>query len=256
MIIKDFINFFLLTLSLVSVTLALEGECIEIKDIVSKENPYDGSFFKNNVDTCEVENGKVTKLAISGRSISLDTFKKILDNKTSISILEIRETDLTQSHIDAIGALSSLEELEFEYCNFGENLNLKSLYHINTLTFYCSDFTKSIKDFRVFKNLKILYINLVDNIPSDIIESIFDLYFLENLYLNDIKDVDWSKLKLDTLKEFYCGECYMKSIPDSLFQSGNLQLLSLYGNEITEIPDDIKKLQNLKKLDLTNNQKK
>jgi len=62
MIIKDFIKFFLLTLSLVSVTLALEGECIEIKDIVSKENPYDESFFINNVDTCEVENGKVTKL--------------------------------------------------------------------------------------------------------------------------------------------------------------------------------------------------
>jgi len=62
MIIKDFIKFLLLTLSLVSVTLALEGECVEIKDIVSKENPDDGSFFENNVETCKVENGKVTEL--------------------------------------------------------------------------------------------------------------------------------------------------------------------------------------------------
>jgi len=62
MIIKNFIKFLLLTLSLVSVTLALEGEFVEIKDIESKESPDDGSFFENNVETSEGKNGKVTEL--------------------------------------------------------------------------------------------------------------------------------------------------------------------------------------------------
>jgi len=256
--IKDFIKYFLFTLSLVSVTLALEGECNEIKDIVSKENPDDGSFFEHNIETCNMENGKVIELDITGRDISEDTFKKILDNKMFITKLSIRYTDLTQSHIDAIGALTSLNELEFVYCNFEKNLNLKSLNRIFTLSLYYSE-TTSIKDFRVFTNLKKLYINnSYPNvaIDSDVINTIFNSYFIEELDLININDVDWSKISinsLETLRRFYCSQCHMNTIPDSIFQLEDLQSLSITNDEISEIPDDIKKLQNLTKLELLDN---
>jgi len=256
MIIKGFIKFLVLTLSLVSVTLAFEGDCIEINNIINKEVPSGKYLIDEDIlQTCRVENGRVTQLTFLGGCISLDTFKKILNYKTSIRKLVIYETDLTQSHIDAIGDISSLEELEFSNCKLEKNLKLDALYSIYSLTLIYTDFTDIIKDFRKFKNLKNLEIDLIENIPSGIIETIFDLDFLEVLYLYSINDVNWSKLKnLDALKEFYCSQCHMKSIPDSLFQLGNLQIISLYGNEIPEIPDDIRKLQNLRKLELTDNQ--
>jgi len=63
MIIKGFMKFLLLTLSLVSVTLAFEGDCNEINDIINKEIPGGKhSFDEDILLACHVENGRVTEL--------------------------------------------------------------------------------------------------------------------------------------------------------------------------------------------------
>jgi len=63
MIIKGFMKFLLLTLSLVSVTLAFEGDCKEINDIINKEIP-NGKYLMDEdiLQTCRVENGRVIEL--------------------------------------------------------------------------------------------------------------------------------------------------------------------------------------------------
>jgi len=52
-----------LTLSLVSVTLAFEGDCKEINDIINKEIP-NGKYLMDEdiLQTCRVENGRVIEL--------------------------------------------------------------------------------------------------------------------------------------------------------------------------------------------------
>jgi Leucine-rich repeat (LRR) protein len=106
------------------------------------------------------------------------------------------------------------------------------------------------------KSLKILDIS--GNNFKELPEQISELQFLEELYLNDEKNLNIPKTlktlsKMPNLKTLHLENDNLYAIPKELFSLKNLENIFLNDNHLKNLPKKIKTLDHLKYLDLKNN---
>jgi len=196
------------------------------------------------------------------------TINNCSENENGDIITLYVEGNNNEAVIEVISGLESLEELTISEKNEDLKLEaLKNLNNLSTLTVISPTSKITSPRYRILKDslksLKIKTLNLKGvYIDQDFVDDLSLLSGLETLTFNTcdyVDDVDFSPLKsLTSITDFqYIYHIYtgkrLTEIPDFVFSLKNLKSLSITKNEITSVPTKITHLRKLEYLDLSGN---
>jgi len=179
--------------------------------------------------------------------------------------LIIDDGTVDENGLNIISDLTQLEELELYYIDYMNGANFSSINKLKNLTslkLHCSLYDElniSSNFFRLTK-LKNLEIDECAIIPSSKSLTWSNFKNLEHLYMATVDEEYYREVfdfkylgDMPSLKEVHIFAMGYPSIPESIGNLKNLEILELKFNEITEIPKSIGKLQKLRVLDLSGN---
>jgi len=205
----------------------------------------------------------------------------------SLKYLETSEAEFNANSIDGMGYMTKLEELEFKYSTFKDDVDFSSFKNLKNLTYlyiYCyySNLSNISSNFFYLKNLRTFYINKCESTFHTSLKDSLTWANLKNLkylyiYNSGIKNTDFDFLgDLPSVKEFYLhshsyssisenignlksaevieiDDMELNSLPKSIGNLENLRFLSIYSGNLTSLPDEIGNLKNLEELVINSN---
>jgi len=231
------------------------SELINLKSII-----FDYSVINKKLDFKKFENLKnLEHIYIDGCKFYLSD---MLQYCKSLKKFEIMDATIYQKNLDAIGYLTELEELNLIRVSLIADFTaLKKLKNLTTFNISCSgyDITFLSKYFYSLTNLKSFSASSCDiAIPA----SKDDSYTWSNLKNLEYFNVEYNRNgRIDlknfgnnpNLKQFIITIATLPSIPESIGNLKNIEILNLSNNKITSVPESIGNLETLRILNLNDN---
>jgi hypothetical protein len=154
---------------------------------------------------------KLTNLELTcpyTNSFSLE--ENSLKGLKAIKTLYFKEFVLSQNVINEIGQLSSIEKIDFESCDFSQEINYSPLIYLKELS----------------------HIKL----------------YSYNKYGKPIYNIPLAFYSITSLKELTIAHQHLTSISEDILNLKNLEYLNLKNNDIESIPESLNHLTNLKQV--------
>lgn len=149
----------------------------------------------------------------------------------------------------------SLVVLDLQHKNLSTLPNAIQFSKIGTLHLGYNAFVEIPKELIAAKNLNYLSMNFAKNLNLEASLNTIKQLHIETLSLNNSNliyfPLEFGESK--TLRNLYLKNNFIKTIPEYILIHGDFSSLDLDGNQISELPKEIKNQQNLNFLDLSQN---
>lgn len=195
------------------------------------------------------QNSKLKKINLIDNQVTLDDLKP--------SSLNLEELILQRNKITrvpaAIGNLTELKKLSFNYNNISSVEGIDKLQKLEELSFYQNKLTEIPAGVYALTNLK--SIDLYHNEISKIDDRIADMRNLEILYLsnNQLSTLPETVGNLSKLRELYLSNNKLFVLPGSLRNLTNLTTLRVNQNKLSDFPEFIFDIPAIENLDVSSN---